>query len=99
MFGPTDPAARPPSSGTALALVAVAAASLVGILAYSTAFMIFMVLIGGIGTIEGPILGAVIYFFMDLYFSQLGLWYLVVLAAIGLRFYREFALSWFGVAL
>lgn len=26
-------------------------------------------------------------------------WYLVVLAAIGLRFYREFALYWFGVAL
>ena len=26
-------------------------------------------------------------------------WYLVVLAAIGLRFYREFALFWFGVAL
>ncbi|GAA3568574.1 vitamin K epoxide reductase family protein [Microlunatus spumicola] len=26
-------------------------------------------------------------------------WYLVVVAAIGLRFYREFALFWFGVAL
>ena len=26
-------------------------------------------------------------------------WYLVVLAAIGLRFYRQFALYWFGVAL
>lgn len=26
-------------------------------------------------------------------------WYLVVLAAVGLRFYREFALFWFGVAL
>nr|WP_183340671.1 vitamin K epoxide reductase family protein [Microlunatus antarcticus] len=28
-----------------------------------------------------------------------GVWYLVVIAAIGLRFYREFALYWFGVAL
>lgn len=26
-------------------------------------------------------------------------WYLVVVAAVGLRFYREFALYWFGVAL
>lgn len=26
-------------------------------------------------------------------------WYLIVVAAIGLRFYKEFALSWFGVAL
>jgi hypothetical protein len=27
------------------------------------------------------------------------IWYLVVVTAIGLRFYREFALFWFGVAL
>ncbi|MGV2984318.1 branched-chain amino acid ABC transporter permease [Microbacterium sp. AGC85] len=47
-----------------------------------SAFMIFMVLIGGIGTIEGPIVGALIYFFLDLYLSQLGLWYLVILGAL-----------------
>jgi uncharacterized membrane protein len=28
-----------------------------------------------------------------------GIWYLVVLTAIGLRFYRDFALLWFGIAL
>lgn len=49
-----------------------------------SAFMIFMVLIGGIGTVEGPVLGAVIYFVMDLYFSQLGLWYLVVLGLLAI---------------
>lgn len=49
-----------------------------------SAFMIFMVLIGGIGTIEGPILGAIIYFFMDFYFSQLGLWYLVALGLLAI---------------
>jgi branched-chain amino acid transport system permease protein len=71
--------------GTALAggvicLQAIGVASPTQIFSVSySAFMIFMVLIGGIGTIEGPIIGAVIYFFMDLYFSQLGLWYLVVL--------------------
>ena len=31
--------------------------------------------------------------------TVVGVWYLVVLAAVGLRFYREFALYWFGVAL
>lgn len=44
-----------------------------------SAFMIFMVLIGGLGTIEGPVIGALIYFMMDKYFSQQGLWYLVAL--------------------
>jgi len=46
-----------------------------------SAFMIFMVIIGGIGTIEGPILGAVVYFLLDKYFSQSGVWYLVVVGA------------------
>ena len=49
-----------------------------------SAFMIFMVLIGGIGTIEGPIIGALIYFFLDLYLSQLGLWYLVILGVLAI---------------
>jgi uncharacterized membrane protein len=31
--------------------------------------------------------------------SIVAVWYLIVIAAIGLRFYREFALYWFGVAL
>lgn len=61
--------------------IGVASPSQIFSVSYS-AFMIFMVLIGGIGTIEGPILGAVIYFVMDLYFSQLGLWYLVALGVL-----------------
>ncbi|WP_152362663.1 vitamin K epoxide reductase family protein [Microlunatus speluncae] len=31
--------------------------------------------------------------------SIIAIWYLIVIAAIGLRFYRDFALFWFGVAL
>ena len=49
-----------------------------------SAFMIFMVLIGGIGTIEGPILGATIYFILDYFFSQLGLWYLVAVGLVAI---------------
>ncbi|HET9170067.1 MAG TPA: branched-chain amino acid ABC transporter permease [Actinospica sp.] len=46
-----------------------------------SALMIFMVVIGGIGTIEGPIIGAVAYFLLDKYFAQAGVWYLVVVGA------------------
>jgi branched-chain amino acid transport system permease protein len=63
--------------------IGVAAPSQIFSVNYS-AFMIFMVLIGGIGTIEGPIIGAFIYFVMDLYFSQVGLWYLVVLGLLAI---------------
>lgn len=70
-------------AGSVICLQAIGVASPTQIFSVSySAFMIFMVLIGGIGTIEGPILGAIIYFIMDFYFSQLGLWYLVVLGVL-----------------
>jgi len=47
-----------------------------------TAFMIFIVVIGGIGTIEGPLLGAVIFWVLQQELSRYGTWYLVVLGAI-----------------
>lgn len=42
-----------------------------------TAFAIFMVMIGGLGTIEGPIVGAVIFWALNKFFSDYGTWYLV----------------------
>lgn len=42
-------------------------------------FMIFMVVIGGLGTIEGPILGAVLFFALQQWLGDLGAWYLVAL--------------------
>ena len=44
-----------------------------------TAYMIFMALVGGLGTFEGPIIGAVIFFFVDDRFGNgdYGVWYLV----------------------
>ncbi|HWK62887.1 MAG TPA: branched-chain amino acid ABC transporter permease [Eoetvoesiella sp.] len=42
-----------------------------------TAFAIFLVIIGGLGTIEGPILGAVIFWVLNRFFSDYGTWYLV----------------------
>jgi branched-chain amino acid transport system permease protein len=44
-----------------------------------TAFMIFIVVIGGIGTVEGPVLGAVIFFVLREYLSDFGGWSLILL--------------------
>jgi len=46
-----------------------------------SAYMIFMVLVGGLGTFEGPILGALLLFAIQTTFTQGGPWYLVGLGA------------------
>jgi len=51
-----------------------------------TAYMIFMVLVGGLGTFEGAILGAVIFFVIEAWFGASGVWYLVGLGATALVF-------------
>ena len=51
-----------------------------------TAYMIFMVLVGGIGRFEGAILGAVIFFVIETWFGALGVWYLIGLGAVALLF-------------
>ncbi|MBI4922261.1 MAG: branched-chain amino acid ABC transporter permease [Devosia nanyangense] len=51
-----------------------------------TAYMIFMVLVGGIGTFEGAILGAVLFFLIETWFGAAGVWYLIGLGATALLF-------------
>jgi branched-chain amino acid transport system permease protein len=51
-----------------------------------TAYMIFMVLVGGLGTFEGPIIGAVLFFAIEAWFGDAGVWYLVGLGATALVF-------------
>jgi branched-chain amino acid transport system permease protein len=46
-----------------------------------TAYMIFAVLVGGLGTFEGPILGAILLFAIQTVFTDGGPWYLVGLGA------------------
>ena len=46
-----------------------------------TAYMIFMVLVGGLGTFEGPFVGAILLFAIQTVFSAGGPWYLVGLGA------------------
>ena len=49
-----------------------------------TAYVIFIVVIGGIGTIEGPILGAIIFVVLRAFLAGYGPWYLIVLGALGI---------------
>ncbi|MBR7834801.1 branched-chain amino acid ABC transporter permease [Actinospica durhamensis] len=46
-----------------------------------SASMIFIVLLGGIGTLEGPLLGAALFTVVQQYFGADGAWYLIVLGA------------------
>ncbi len=47
------------------------------------AFMIFIVVIGGIGTIEGPIVGTIIFFLLQQELADYGVWYLIILGSVG----------------
>jgi len=51
-----------------------------------TAYMIFMVLVGGIGTFEGAILGAILFFILETWFGATGVWYLIGLGATAVAF-------------
>ncbi len=49
-----------------------------------TVFVIFVVVIGGIGSLEGPILGSVLYFVLRQYLGDFGTWYLIALGAVSI---------------
>ncbi|MFU8823959.1 branched-chain amino acid ABC transporter permease [Yoonia sp.] len=49
-----------------------------------TAFVIFIVVIGGIGTIEGPIIGVIVFFLLQSLLADYGSTYLIVLGALGI---------------
>ena len=51
-----------------------------------SAYMIFMVLVGGLGTFEGPIIGAIVFYLIQNQFADSGAWYLVGLGATAIAF-------------
>jgi branched-chain amino acid transport system permease protein len=55
-----------------------------------TAFMIFAVVIGGIGTISGPIVGTLIFFLLQEWLADLGAVYLVILGAVAIMMVVKF---------
>jgi branched-chain amino acid transport system permease protein len=49
-----------------------------------TAFSIFIVMIGGIGTIEGPIVGVILFYVLNKFLSDYGAWYLIGLGLLAI---------------
>ncbi len=49
-----------------------------------TAYVIFIVVIGGIGTIEGPIIGVIVLYFLQDYLADFGTWYLMLLGLLAI---------------
>ena len=47
-----------------------------------SAYMIFVVLIGGIGTLEGPILGTIVFFVLQRTLASQGAWYLIIVGSV-----------------
>jgi branched-chain amino acid transport system permease protein len=45
-------------------------------------YMMFMVVIGGLGTVEGPIVGALLFFALQQTLASQGAWYLVLLGGV-----------------
>jgi branched-chain amino acid transport system permease protein len=48
------------------------------------ALIIFVVIIGGLGTVEGPILGALVYFALREWLADFGTWYIITLGVIAI---------------
>ncbi|WHZ11765.1 MAG: ABC transporter, permease protein 2 (cluster 4, leucine/isoleucine/valine/benzoate) [Burkholderiaceae bacterium] len=62
-----------------------------------SAFAIFIVVIGGIGRIEGPIVGALLFYALNKLFSDYGTWYLLglgLLAIVVTIFFRQGLWGW-----
>jgi branched-chain amino acid transport system permease protein len=49
-----------------------------------TAYLVFITVIGGVGTIEGPIIGTIIYFVLRETMSTYGEWYFIVLGLVAI---------------
>ena len=49
-----------------------------------SAYVIFIVIIGGVGTIEGPIVGVIVFYAMQHYLADFGTWYLILLGAVAI---------------
>jgi len=71
--------------GAAGALLAVSQLQVQPTAVFSVQFsaeMIFVTMIGGMGTIEGPIIGTVIFFVLQQNLAQQGAWYLIILGSV-----------------
>ncbi len=93
-------AASAAGTGAAGGLVAVSQLNVQAASVFSvqwSAMMIFVVIIGGMGTIEGPILGAAIFFALQQSLSGYGAWYLILVGLIAIVVALELKRGLWGV--
>ena len=62
-----------------------------------TAFAIFIVVIGGIGRIEGPMVGAVLFWLLNKFFADYGTWYQIGLGLLAVGVTIAFKQGFWGV--
>ena len=49
-----------------------------------TVYVIFIVVIGGIGSFEGPIIGAIVFFLIRQYLADIGVWHFILLGVLSI---------------
>ncbi|MCC8953537.1 branched-chain amino acid ABC transporter permease [Bradyrhizobium sp. Pear77] len=49
-----------------------------------TVYIIFIVLIGGVGSFEGPVIGGIVFFLLREYLAEVGVWHFIVLGPISI---------------
>jgi branched-chain amino acid transport system permease protein len=49
-----------------------------------TVYIIFIVVIGGIGSFEGPIIGTLVFFLIREYLGEAGVWHFIILGAVSI---------------
>ena len=62
-----------------------------------TAYALFIVVIGGLGTLEGPIVGTLVFFFLRELLSDYGAWYMILLGALAVVAMLAFPQGLWGV--
>jgi branched-chain amino acid transport system permease protein len=62
-----------------------------------TAYMIFAVVIGGLGTIEGPAVGMLVFFLLREALSDYGAWYLILLGTVAVAVMMRYPQGLWGI--
>jgi branched-chain amino acid transport system permease protein len=62
-----------------------------------TAYALFIVVIGGLGTLEGPIVGTLVFFFLRELLSDYGAWYMILLGTLAVVAMLAFPQGLWGV--
>jgi len=61
-----------------------ATAESAGVDSFRTKPGVYVLIIGGVGTIEGPIIGVIVFYALQRYLADFGTWYLILLGALAI---------------